>query len=224
MPKSLKHQAYQTIRGKILNCEYAPNSFINEEQLCKELNVSRTPIRDALSRLEQENLIKIISKKGIIVAPLNINEINMIYETRVLLEPYILSNYGNRINDALYNELSNILKEIDSIAAISNNLTIENLNKIYDLDDKFHNLLVNLSQNKYIIQCYENINAQNARLRVLSGNLNRKRIESTKEEHLKICNEILKRNYEKAAKALEEHLIASKEASFNIILSGDFSF
>ncbi len=99
MKISLKQQAYQTIRTKILNCEYAPNSYLNEEQLCKEINVSRTPIRDALSRLEQENLIKILPKKGVVVAPLNINEINMIYETRILLEPYILATYGNRIDD-----------------------------------------------------------------------------------------------------------------------------
>lgn len=52
--------------------------FLNEELLTTELGLSRTPVRDALSRLEQEGLIEIKPKKGIIVMPLSINTINMI--------------------------------------------------------------------------------------------------------------------------------------------------
>lgn len=222
MQVSLKQQAYQTIRTKILNCEYAPNSYLNEEQLCKELNVSRTPIRDALSRLEQENLIKILPKKGVVVAPLNINEINMIYETRILLEPYILATYGNRIDDNHFNELKNIISESDSLIKLITNSNSNDLSKIHELDDAFHNLIVQSSQNQYFIQCYKNIGAQNSRLRILSGNLNKDRLEKTQLEHIEITNEIIKRNYKNAADTLEAHLLASKEAAFNVILSGGF--
>ncbi len=52
---SLKLQAYQYLKTKILNCEYRPNEFLNEQKLCAEMgNISRTPMRDALGRLEQE--------------------------------------------------------------------------------------------------------------------------------------------------------------------------
>lgn len=222
MQVSLKQQAYQTIRAKILNCEYAPNSYLNEEQLCKEINVSRTPIRDALSRLEQENLIKILPKKGVVVAHLNINEINMIYETRILLEPYILSTYGNRIDDNHFNELKNIITESDSLITLITTSNSTDLTKIHELDDDFHNLIVQSSQNRYFIQCYKNMGAQNSRLRILSGNLNKDRLEKTQEEHIQITNEIIKRNYKKAADTLEAHLMASKEAAFNVLLSGGF--
>ena len=51
---SLKLQAYQYLKTKILNCEYRPNEFLNEQKLCAEMgNISRTPMRDALGRLEQ---------------------------------------------------------------------------------------------------------------------------------------------------------------------------
>lgn len=222
MQVSLKQQAYQTIRTKILNCEFAPNSYLNEEQLCKELNVSRTPIRDALSRLEQENLIKILPKKGLVVAPLNINEINMIYETRILLEPYILATYGNRIDDNHFIELKNIISESDSLIKLITNSNSNDLTKIHELDDAFHNLIVQSSQNQYFIQCYKNMGAQNSRLRILSGNLNKDRLEKTQLEHIEITNEIIKRNYKKAADTLEAHLLASKDAAFNVILSGGF--
>ena len=52
---SLKLQAYQYLKTKILNCEYRPNEFLNEQKLCAEMgNISRTPMRDALGRLEQD--------------------------------------------------------------------------------------------------------------------------------------------------------------------------
>ena len=66
---SLKLQAYQYLKTKILNCEYRPNEFLNEQKLCAEMgNISRTPMRDALGRLEQEGLITILPKKGLMVS------------------------------------------------------------------------------------------------------------------------------------------------------------
>ena len=80
--ESLKLQAYNTIKDKIIRCEYAPNELISEEALREELGVSRTPIRDALSRLEQEGLLTILPKKGIMVSGLSLGEINGIFENR----------------------------------------------------------------------------------------------------------------------------------------------
>ena len=95
--KSLKQQAYDEIKRKIVTCEYAPNTLLNEELLREELHVSRTPIRDALSRLEQKGLITILPKKGIMVSSLSINDINMVFEVRMMYEPYALLHYGSRI-------------------------------------------------------------------------------------------------------------------------------
>ena len=67
--KPLKQHAYEFIKKKILNCEYAPGLHLNEQQLCEDMDgISRTPVRDAVSRLEQEGLLNILPKKGIIVS------------------------------------------------------------------------------------------------------------------------------------------------------------
>ena len=93
MPKTnLKTLAYNKIRQKIVTCEYAPGTFLNEEILTEALSLSRTPIRDALGRLEQEGLIEIRPKRGITVKSLTVSDINMIFEVRNLYEPYILKN------------------------------------------------------------------------------------------------------------------------------------
>lgn len=209
MKTTLKQQAYTTIRSKILRCEYEPNAFLNEDFLCQELNMSRTPVRDALSRLEQENLVKIMPKKGFLVAPLSLNEINIIYETRILLEPYIIRTYGHKISKELQERMELIMKTMEE--------SIDDMERIYDLDDEFHRLIVHLCSNKYLISCYDSINAQNLRLRVLSGHQNRARLIATQEEHMDILRQIVKKDYDKAADAIEKHLSASKEAAYRVL-------
>ena len=213
MSNSLKQQAYNAIRAKILKCEYAPNTFLNEDLLCREFNVSRTPIRDALSRLEQENLVKIISKKGIMVAPLTINEINTIYETRLLLEPYILNTYGSRITESIMQKMQGNYKKAEK--------KLDHIQELYTLDDEYHRMIVELCENKYLIQCYSNIYAQNLRLRIISGNDNKDRLSATCQEHKMITDAILNKDYEQSANAMRAHLLASKEAAFNVIMNGN---
>jgi DNA-binding GntR family transcriptional regulator len=98
---SLKLFAYNTIKQKIISCEYPPNSLLNEEILKNDLHVSRTPIRDALGRLEQ------------------------IYEIRLLIEPYVLGKYGCTVNPEVYGEFKRFFSR--SVQRLStemvNNLT-----------------------------------------------------------------------------------------------------
>ena len=65
--------------------------------LMEEIDASRTPIREALNMLAQEQLIQIIPKKGIIVLPLTMKEIAMTFDARMLMEPYIIETYSKYI-------------------------------------------------------------------------------------------------------------------------------
>jgi DNA-binding GntR family transcriptional regulator len=204
MAISLKQKAYTIIKSKILNCEYPPSMFLNEE---------------ILVRLEHENLVTILPKKGIIVSSLTINEINAIYETRILLEPYILLNYGARITEDILKRMKDSITSMDlDKKSISN----EAINDLYVIDDEYHKLLIGLCNNKYLIQCHDNIYAQNYRLRIMSGNQIPERLIASKNEHLKIHNYIIQENYVKASEALKEHLLASKEAAFKVIVNSTF--
>ena len=128
--KSLKSQAYNNIKEKILSCEYAPGMHLNEGVLCETFNVSRTPIRDALSRLEQEGLVTIRSKKGIVVSDLSISEVNNIFELRLLLEPYSIRNYGYTLDE---NSLLNFYQSLLRLDVTQDAKTF------FILDDNFHN-------------------------------------------------------------------------------------
>lgn len=215
MPKqSLKQIAYNSIKEKILNCEYMPNSFLNEDLLCEEFGVSRTPIRDALSRLEQEYLITIVPKKGFFVAPLSANEINMVFEGRLLIEPYVLLNYCKDFPadklERLYATLEETQKGI-----------VSKRKDIYDLDNEFHETIISQCINRYLVQTYYNIHNQNCRLRIISGRANDKRLLDTVEEHFQILEGLSNKNYEKAAQAMTDHLTNSRASAFQAFLEGN---
>ncbi len=85
MEDSLKNQAYREIKQKILTCEYPPGTVLNEAFLCEALSISRTPVRDALSRLEHDHLLQIISKKGIVIESITLSDIGNYFEVLLRL-------------------------------------------------------------------------------------------------------------------------------------------
>lgn len=207
--QSLQKMAYSSIRNKIINCEYASDCMLNEEMLRDELKMSRTPIREAISRLEQEGLVSVKPKKGILVLPLSLEDINNVFEVRTLFETHALSNYGRVISDGQYFEIYDRLQT--PIAG-------EDYEDFFQLDSDFHELILSPIKNKYIIQIYSTINAQNKRLRVLCGRTNAKRMEETRLEHLEIIEWCLKHEWNQASEKLSDHLMNSKKASFQQFL------
>ncbi len=212
---NLKTLAYTTIRQKIVTCEYAPGSFLNEELLTGELKLSRTPIRDALSRLEQEGLIEIKPKKGIMVMPLSINTINMIFEVRMLYEPYILLNYGPLISSAKLKEFYQIFQHKNA-----KNECLQDNDYFYDLDSAFHSLIITACPNIYLQQNYNKIQTQDIRFRYMTGNVNNCRLDDTFKEHIDIICSCLQNDWKKAAEKMTFHLEQSKQASFSLIFNG----
>lgn len=203
---SLKQIAYQKIKEKIINSEYASNSFMNEEFLCNDLQMSRTPVRDALGRLEQENLISIIPKKGFFILPLSIEEINMIYEGRILLESYIIRNYCQHLSE-------------DSLRQLEEILTVREDTDYFRMDDLFHEEIIHQSKNRYLLQLHNSLRDQNRRLRLLIGRSVTERIQQTYKEHMEIYNKLLSYDAEEAARLMENHIRSARESTFRYFSS-----
>jgi len=216
MPKTnLKTLAYNAIREKIVTCEFAPGTFLNEEILTGALGLSRTPIRDALSRLEQEGLVEIKPKRGIMVTPLTVNDINMIFEVRNLYEPYILLNYGSLLSTDRLEKFYNI-----SLQTNADSEYFQNNDYFYNLDSDFHLMIVECCPNAYIRNNYNLIRTQNARFRYMTGNISNNRMEDTFREHLDIIRPCLQKNWKEAAEMMTIHLEESKKATFRLIFQG----
>lgn len=206
---SLKLQAYHAIKDKIIRCEYPPSTLISEEALREELGVSRTPIRDALSRLEQEGLLTILPKKGIMVSGLSLSEINAIFEIRMLYEPFILETYGHRLNDEKLLEFYNTCTQSGVLER----------DEFYSMDDNFHAFIISAAPNRYIHYTYNLIQNQNLRFRVMTGDQPNNRIERSNREHLTIIKACLCKDWHAASEAMINHLRESKNSTFELLMN-----
>ncbi|MBT9778697.1 GntR family transcriptional regulator [Clostridium sp. MCC353] len=198
---NLKQQAYQIIRRKIINCEYLPGSLLNGNILLEAVPGSQTPIRDAVSRLEQEKLVTILPKKGILVAPLSVSDLKPVYETRLLLEPYVVLHYGNKLSEDFYMDMYKNFSTAESPQPDGSHYTI---------DDEFHLHLIAAADNPYISQVYEQIHAQTHRARVLCGNTSENRVRDSMKEHLDIIFPCLKKDWTTASGRMTDHLTRSR--------------
>ena len=210
-----KQYAYDFIKKRILSCEYAPGLHLNEQQLCEAMGgISRTPVRDAVSRLEQEGLLDILPKKGILVSELRFGDINRIFEVRMLLEPYVLRRYGNNLDTDQLRYFAQIMSDHTKIP----------FDSFYDLDDQFHNFVMSAMHNQYLIDAYQNISNLNQRLRMLSGTLVENRLADTFTEHRAIIRACQQQNWELAAEAMTQHLEASRISTFQMIAENEDGF
>lgn len=219
MPKTpLKQEAYQHIKGKITSCEYAPGMDLTEAFLLEDTGLSRTPIRDALSRLEQEGLLLIMPKKGMRVSDLTVGDINAVYETRNLVEPYAIRQFGPKMDQKILLAMQKEFKTLfETEKNRAGNTSGIDLAPLYEVDDNLHQYIITCSANPYLLTLMNMIATQNARLRILTSTTHARLIASHP-EHIRILDLLLQEDYEAAAKAMEEHLINFKEACFRAII------
>ena len=201
----LKQVAYETLKRKIITCEILPGSTLTEDMLCEELNASRTPVRDAVSRLEQENLVSIMPKKGIRVNRVSMNNIRELFEVRCLLEPAAVLKYGNRITDEVYARYTRQF--------LRKNLSSDEL---YRVDDEFHQMFITASDNRYFRTVYAMIADQVQRYRVLT--VNGPRDEVAQEEHYEIAASCIRGEWEEASRLMLQHIENSKLAIVHYVL------
>lgn len=212
---SHKLRCYEMIKRNIINCAYMPGTVLTEDFLCGEFGISRTPIREALSRLEQERLLTVLPKKGIKISDLKVNDVNTIYETRVLVEPYCIRNYGYRVDQDVLHRIRDVYNEV------TEQYTQEQQYELCNEDDRLHQALCEASQNPYLLQTMTHIRDQNARLRFMSGKLAHDRLMQTRQEHLDMIDAIVDKQYEKAAQVLLLHLERSKSTAFSLLLKNE---
>jgi len=208
---NLKQKAYTVIRERIESCEYEPSSFLNEDILCRDLNMSRTPVRDALSRLEQEGLVRILPKKGVMITPIGLQDIKIVYDTRALLECYIIENSCGNLSDEVLEELKTCMEQEQACIDAGQD-------ELYLWDYRFHKCIISQSDNKYVLKTLEDVQSQNTRLRMMTGQVSGERLKDTMTEHRRIYEALKEHDAARASDLMREHINRSKEASAHYIV------
>jgi DNA-binding GntR family transcriptional regulator len=95
----------------IVRLDLAPGAVVREDQLQAQLGLGRTPIREALQRLERDQLVTVVPRRGVFVSNLDIGDLALLYETRSILEPYVMRLAAVRGSDADWDQMADELEQ-----------------------------------------------------------------------------------------------------------------
>ena len=200
-PTSLEKLAYDAIKEAILTFRFKPGESLVENDLARQLSISKTPVRDALSRLEKEDFIIKIPYKGYYVAEVSHQSVIDIFEIRAVLEGLALRLAALRCTSADIETARALINE-HGAAAESCNIKLAS-----ELNRRFHNLLIERSGNERLMHMLENLEDHLARYRMLS-NFQSGRLKKSVSEHIQILEAIIDRNADAAEKAAREHMLS----------------
>lgn len=200
--KNLREIAYEQLKEDIFRNKIKPGDCLSENLIASELNMSRTPVREALSMLASEDLVEIKDGVGIYVKTISFKDIKDIFEVRKVLETLALKTSINRIIDSEVEELEKKFKTLLNDYNSGNNVPLENF---ADVDWELDELIVNKCNNDYVINIINEINAKIRRYQYLSHEAYNDVEESTI-QHLKILSYIKEKNLEKLIEENEKHI------------------
>ncbi len=106
--QSLAYAAYAGIRHRIIQSDLEPGRYITEAQLADELGIGKTPIREALGRLVQDGLVRVIPRQGYRVAPITLRDVHDIFGLRLIIEPAAVELAATRIDAAQLRRLEEV--------------------------------------------------------------------------------------------------------------------
>lgn len=136
-------RAYSQIKKQIVTTVMSPGSVISEAQLMDNLELGRTPIREAIKQLQAENLVTVTPRRGMFVADITVTDLSQIFEVRVKIESLAAQLATERITPDQLVELRHFAQEYQ-LASLSDKATL------IQLDEAFHSLLGKASHNKFL--------------------------------------------------------------------------
>jgi DNA-binding GntR family transcriptional regulator len=145
----LADRAYAELRDRIVTLAIPPGAPINEDALGRDLEIGRTPVREAIKRLALENLVTVFPRRGTFASEINITDLAQISDVRVLLEGHAAARAAERLTPALRDELQRLIEEIDDCEGSGDPATLMRL------DAEIHRFIYRCSGNVYLQETLE---------------------------------------------------------------------
>jgi DNA-binding GntR family transcriptional regulator len=200
MKNNKKIAVYGKIKGRIINGSLAPGTPINENDFAQNLNVSKTPIREALRQLEREGLVENIPGRGSAVSHITFQDIRDIFETREIIE------CGAAKRAALKNDVNGVKakrKELEMYSQDWDEAKELNWGPVEDI----HLFIIKSLGNQKLVETYLGLLDHIKRMRKhFGGRFTRQRFNKLAVEHLEILDAIIEGNGDRAELAVQNHL------------------
>ncbi|WP_293695277.1 GntR family transcriptional regulator [uncultured Agrococcus sp.] len=194
-------KTYRILRDEILEGKLRPGTVLAEVEQSNRLQVSRTPIRQALSRLVADGLVTAQSPRMLVVTDMDADRVRALYELRHALESHAAALAARRGSSAPFELLQRNLLAAPELLADSEG----GLRRYFEIVDALDAAIDEAAQNSYLSSALASVRLHSARIRRLSQH-DADRLRSAAEEHLLVVEAILERDPELAAHATHIHL------------------
>lgn len=192
-------QAYDEIRRRIINNEYPPSHQVLEHELAAELGMSRTPVREALIRLENEKFVQIIPRHGMRVVPLSLNDLRDVYEVLTALEVAAIERLARSSPaDGSMAALDLALNDMDTA------LKKRDIDGWVKADERFHRTVIDLCGNARLASMAFMLWDQGHRARLTTVRL-RPALETSNREHRAVVDAIRRGDWRAAVAKHTKH-------------------
>jgi DNA-binding GntR family transcriptional regulator len=205
----LSDKAYQLIRQRIITLELPPLSAIDEQALMEDLQLGRTPIREALQRLSSEGLVFFAPRRGMFVADISITDLQKIFELRLVLEGFCARLAAQRATQEQLASMQSIIDELEHVPdGDSQGLMV--------IDERFHELLYEAGDNKFLADILNRLHALSFRLWYLVlerlGD-----VRPAMEQHIEISEALQSRDGARAEGLLQQHIFGFQQEIKNVL-------
>ena len=208
---NLRDQTYDIIKNMIILREIEPGKKINEEHIAKEIQVSRTPIREALCRLENEGIVTIIPRRGAFVSDLTETTVREILLIREVLEGLVVRLAVENMDAKALEKLRKAIEKVSGIPEEDRDLINYTRSEV-----DFHSILLSASNNQMLKNMMDMVNAhlQIIRLRTV---VIPERAQKTVKEHQQIFDAIEKGDADSAEDLMRKHVRSVREVALRNI-------
>jgi DNA-binding GntR family transcriptional regulator len=193
-------RVYETLKDAIVSGEFSPGEPITETKLAKELQVSRTPIRDALRQLSKDGLIVHQDNGTAVVFAPTVSDVAEIYVCRAALEGQAAAIAAQSLPSGMTDELTEVLQQ--SVRANENG----DVESVVNLNTQLHSKIIHASQNRDLIQAVEAMRLRILQSRRISLRNPSHRATSLK-KHGQIVEEISKKNTKEVERLMTQHVL-----------------
>jgi len=193
-------RVYLHVKNGVLDRSYEGGTLLTEGGLAEAVGVSRTPVREALLRLEAEGLLKLYPKKGALVLPVSAQEIADVVETRLLVERHAVAKVVGAVPARLIERLEESLAEQREHAAAGDLVAFS------AADRGFHAEIVRAAGNRILAHLYDQLRDRQLRMGVATMHAEPSRVAKNLAEHTEILDALREGAAEAAAGIVERHV------------------
>ncbi|MEM8936549.1 MAG: GntR family transcriptional regulator [Pseudomonadota bacterium] len=201
-------KAYFQIREMILEGEFLPGDHLSEEQLSNAVGVSRTPVRDALRRLENDFFVTIQTNRGARVRSWSREDIDDLFQLRAMLEGFAAKRAAQR---ATKNQIDMLYEEIARINAALSKKGAVNVETFLDANANIHRIICEASGNKRLVDMIDALVAQAVVVRTAKG-YSSEELRRSNLHHKDMADAIAAGNADLAENIMKLHILAAEEA------------